>query len=116
MDEANRFLVETFWPAHNARFAVSAEDAGSAFVPFAGDLADILCIQDDRVVGNDNTVRYKGLTLQIPADRHRHHYAKATVRVDEYPDASLAVLHGLRCLARFDANGSEIENSARKVA
>ena len=116
MDEANRFLVETFWPAHNARFAVSAEDAGSAFVPFAGDLADILCIQDDRVVGNDNTVRYKGLTLQIPADRHRYHYAKATVRVHEYPDASLAVLHGLRCLARFDANGSEIANPARKVA
>ena len=116
MDEANRFLVETFWPAHNARFAVSAEDAGSAFVPFAGDLADILWIQDDRVVGNDNTVRYKGLTLQIPADRHRHHYAKATVRVHEYPDASLAVLHGPRCLARFDANGSEIENPARKVA
>jgi hypothetical protein len=116
MDEANRFLVETFWPAHNARFAVSAEDAGSALVPFAGDLADILWIQDDRVVGNDNTVRYKGLTLQIPADRHRHHYAKATIRVHEYPDASLAVLHGPRCLARFDANGSEIENPARKVA
>ena len=32
MDEANRFLVETFWPAHNARFAVSAEDAGRAAV------------------------------------------------------------------------------------
>ena len=79
-------------------------------------MAGIMLRQDDRVVGNDNTVRYKGLTLQIPADRHRHHYAKATVRFDEYPDASLAVLHGLRCLARFDANGSEIANSARKVA
>jgi transposase len=116
MAEANRFLVETFWPAHNGRFAVAAEDAGSAFVPFAGDLVDILCIQDERVVGNDNTVRYKGLTLQIPADRHRHHYVKATVRVHEYPDASLAVLHGPRRLARFDANGTEIENRERKVA
>jgi hypothetical protein len=116
MDEANRFLAKVFWPAHNARFAVSAEDAGSAFVPFAGDLADILCIQDDRVVGNDNTVRYKGLTLQIPADRHRHHYVKATVRVHEYPDASLAVFHGPRCLARFDGAGTEIENPERKVA
>jgi len=116
MDEANRFLAKVFWPAHNARFAVSAEDAGSAFVPFAGDLADILCIQDERVVGNDNTVRYKGLTLQIPANRHRHHYVKATVRVHEYPDASLAVFHGPRCLARFDANGTEIENRESKVA
>ncbi len=116
MEQANRFLAEAFWPAHNARFAVSAEDAGSAFVPFAGDLADILCIQDERVVGNDNTVRYKGLTLQIPADRHRHHYVKATVRVHEYPDASLAVFHGPRCLARFDATGTEIEQRERKVA
>ncbi len=116
MDEANRFLAKVFWPAHNARFAVSAEDAGSAFVPFAGDLVDILCIQDERVVGNDNTVRYKGLTLQIPADRHRHHYVKATVRVHEYPDASLAVFHGPRCLARFDGAGTEIENPERKVA
>ncbi len=116
MEAANRFLANKFWPAHNARFAVSAEDAGSAFVPFAGDLVDILCIQDERVVGNDNTVRYKGLTLQIPADRHRHHYVKTTVRVHEYPDASLAVFHGPRCLARFDAAGAEIENRKRKVA
>ena len=29
------------------------------------------------VVGNDNTVRYKSRTLQIPADRHRRHYVKA---------------------------------------
>ncbi len=116
MDEANRFLAKVFWPAHNARFAVSAEDAGSAFIPFAGDLAEILCIQDERVVGNDNTVRYNGLTLQIPADRHRHHYVKAKVRVHEYPDRSLAVFHGPRCLARFDAAGTEIENPERKVA
>jgi transposase len=116
MEEANRFLAETFWPAHNARFAVAAEDAGSAFVPFAGDLEDILCVQHERVVAGDNTVRYNGRTLQIPADRHRHHYVKATVRVHEYPDGSLAVFHGPRCLARFDGDGNEIENRHRKAA
>jgi len=116
MDEANRFLTKVFWPAHNARFAVSAEDAGSAFVPFAGDLVDILCIHDERVVGNDNTVRYNGLTLQIPADRHRHHYVKAKVRVHEYPDASLAIFHGPRCLARYGAHGTPINTEQRQVA
>ena len=30
---------------------------------------------------NDNTVRYKRRLLQLPADRHRRHYVKATVRV-----------------------------------
>ncbi len=81
MAEANRYLAEVFWPAHNARFARPAAEAGSAFVAFAGTLEDILCVQEERVVGNDNTVRYKNRSLQIPADRHRHHYVKARVRV-----------------------------------
>ena len=38
------------------------------------------------VVAKDNTVRYQGLSLQIPQDPHRFHYVKVTVRVHEYPD------------------------------
>ncbi len=74
MAEANAFLREVYLPRHNARFAVPAEGQGSAFVPFAGALADTLCIQEERTVNNDNTVRYKNLSLQIPEDRHRRHY------------------------------------------
>lgn len=106
IDEANCFLRDEFLPRHNARFAVAPEDEGSAFVPFTGNLDDILCIQDDRIVGNDNTVRYKTRVLQIPADCHRHHYVKATVRVHEYPDGRLAVFHGPRCLARYGPDGT----------
>ena len=87
IDEANRFLKEVYLPQHNARFATPAEDQGTAFVPFAGALDDILCIHEDRTVANDNTVRYKRLALQIPADRHRRHYVKATVRVPSIPTA-----------------------------
>ncbi len=116
MAAANRFLKEVYLPAHNARFARPAEDTGSAFVAFPGNLADILCGQHDRVVGNDNTVRYKGLSLQIPADRHRHHYVKARVRVHEYPDHSLAVFHGPRCLTRYRADGAPIETPERRAA
>ena len=64
--DANRFLKEVFWPAHNARFARPAEAAGSAFVAFAGNLTDILSLQEERVVAGDNTVRYKNRSLQIP--------------------------------------------------
>ena len=116
MAEANRFLEEVYLPAHNARFARPAEAVGAAFVPFAGDLEDILCVQEERVVGNDNTVRYHGRTLQIPADRHRHHYVKARVRVHEYPDRALAVFHGPRCLARYREDGTPIESSERRAA
>ncbi len=117
IEDANRFLKEVFLPAHNARFAVAPEAAGSAFVPVAGAaIEDILCVQEERVVGNDNTVRYKNRHLQIPADRHRHHYVKAKVRVHEYPDGTLAVFHGPRCLARYRADGSPIETANRQAA
>ena len=45
IEEANRFLKEVYLPQHNARFAAPAEAQGSAFVPFAGALDDILCIR-----------------------------------------------------------------------
>ena len=61
MDEANRYIAETFLLAFNDRFSVPAAGAGSAFLPYVGRaLADILAIQDGRQVQNDNTVRYKG--------------------------------------------------------
>ena len=93
-----------------------AADTGSAFVAFAGTLEDILCAQEDRVVAGDNTVRYKNRTLQIPADRHRHHYVKAQVRVHEYPDGHLAVFHGPRCLARYRADGETIDDDRLQAA
>ena len=74
-------------------------------MPFAEDLRDIFCVHEDRIAGNDNTVRYRTLVLQIPEDRHRHHYVKARVRVHEYPDGALAIFHGPRCLAKYDAKG-----------
>jgi|GEM_PF-1986223 len=74
---------------------------------------NILCIQEKRSVGNDNTVRYNNKILQIPQDKHRFHYVKATVRVHEYPDKSLAVFHGPRCLAHYTPRGELLEESAK---
>lgn len=106
MAAANQYLAERFLPAYNRRFAVPAAEAGTAFVPWVGPtLAEILCVQDERVVAKDNTVRYQGLSLQIPQDTHRFHYVKVTVRVHAYPDGTLAVFHGPRCLARYHTDG-----------
>lgn len=112
MAGANRYLREVFLPAHNAGFRVPAAEPGTAFVAYVGrDLADILCVQEERVVGRDNCVSYRRLSLQIPPDRHRHHYVKARVRVHEYPDGRLAIFHGPRCLARYQADGRLIGES-----
>ena len=116
MEAANRFQEDVYLPRHNARFARAAEEAGSAFVPFAGTLDDVLCIQEERQVGNDNTVRYKNRILQIPADCHRRHYVKTTVRVHEYPDGGLALFHGPRRLAVYTADGSLVGGLDRRVA
>ncbi|HEX8807457.1 MAG TPA: ISNCY family transposase [Xanthobacteraceae bacterium] len=106
MAGANRYLKERFVPDYNARFAVPPAEPGSAFVPYAGrPIADILCLQEDRVVGADNCVSYHRRSLQIPPQRHRQHYVRATVRVHEYPDGRLAIFDGPRCLARFEPKG-----------
>jgi hypothetical protein len=110
MAAANRYLTERFLPAYNHRFAVPAPEAGTAFVPWSGPhLADILCVQEERVVAKDNTVHYQGKRLQLPPDQYRFHYVKVLVRVHAYPDASLAVFHGPRCLARYQPDGRLIE-------
>jgi transposase len=118
IEDANCYIQETFLPAFNGQFMVPATEAGSDFLSYVGRaLEDILAIQESRQVQNDNTVRYKGLTLQIPEHKHRRHFVKASVKVIEYPDQSLAVFHGPRCLARYDKEGALLKDQAKqKVA
>ena len=115
-EAANRFLAKRFMADHNARFAVAAAEPGSAFVAYAGDLAEVLCVQVERVVSNDNCVRYEGRYLQIPPQRHRHHFVKVKVRVHAYEDGRLAVFHGPRCLARYGPDGGLAEESIKPAA
>jgi hypothetical protein len=61
------------------------------------------------VVGNVYTVRYRGLSLQIPPSPLRRHFVKARVRVHDYPDGTLAIFHGPRRLGRYRGDGSPIE-------
>ena len=106
VEAANRWLRETYIPEHNARFAIAAEQEGSAFV--ADGMAawrDILCVQEERTVGNDNTVKWQRLSLQLPPSRLRAHFVKATVRVHEYPAGDLAVYWGPHRLADYTAAG-----------
>lgn len=117
MAQANRYLAEHYLPAFNAEFMQPAMEEGSAFVPYVGrDLEDILCEQFERIVAKDNCVSFEGLRLQIPADRARHHYVKVKVRVHRYPDGRLALFHGPRCLARFDATGQLQQHPLKAAA
>lgn len=110
MEAANRFLRDEYLQKHNQLFMVPATEEGSAFIPWVGiDLSDILCIQNERTVTNDNTVNYKGMSLQIPADKHRFHYVKCKVKIHEYPDGTMAIFYGPRCLERYDRQGKAVK-------
>lgn len=106
---ANRFLRAVYVPQHNARFAVPAEQPGTAFVAVeAAQWRDVLCVHEERVVANDNTVRYQGRVLQIPQSPLRRHFVRASVRVHDYADGTLALFHGPRCIARYDRAGAPL--------
>ena len=100
-------LQDVYRPAFNNEFAQPPLADGTAFVPFlGGSLDDILCEHFERTVGKDNCVRFENLTLQIPSDRHRCHYVKTKVGVHRYRDGTLAIFHGPRQLAVYDAKGT----------
>src|SRR6266705_6332246 len=117
IDAANRFIREVYLPQHNARFAKPPQLKESAFVAVGdpANLAEILCIEQERIVARDNTVTYGGLSLQLPESPARAHYVKARVKVREYPDGMLAVFHGPRLLARYNATGQTIEGEPERL-
>lgn len=115
MEAANIFMRDVYLPAHNTRFAILAEQEGTAFTPVLGvDLGEILCVQEDRTVGNDNCVIFKRLKLQIPESPLRAHFVKTNVKVRQYQDGTHAIFHGRKCLGRYDDKGVCAET--KKVA
>ena len=116
VEAANRWIAETYIAEYNAAFAVEAEQEGSGFVADrAGLWREILCVQEERTVGNDNTVKWRGLRLQLPPSRLRPHFVRASVRVHEYPDSSIAIFWGPHRLADYDAHGA-IQDQKERAA
>jgi hypothetical protein len=112
VETANVWLNEHYIAMYNAAFAVTPDQEGTAFVvDRAGAWREALCIQEDRRVGNDNTIAWRKLRLQIPPGRIRQHYVRAMVRVHEYPDGQLAIFHGPHRLADYRADGMLIEET-----
>ena len=113
IDTANAWLREVYLPAHNARFAVAAEQEGTAFVAVSPEQwREVLCLQETRQVGNDNTVRWKKRVLQIPKSPLRPHFARASVRLHEYPDGAIALFWGPHRIADFPPPAAEPDDLA----
>lgn len=114
IEAANHFLLE-YLRQHNKRFAVAAAEQGTAFVPYTGNELDkIFSKQHERVVGNDNTVTFGKLRLQIERQTFRFSVAKCRVLVCEHLDGTIAVHYGPHLLGRYHSYGKLIVAPARK--
>jgi len=106
---ANRYLRDHFLPAFNAEFGRTPADPASAFVPARGvDLAHILCIEEDRVVGRDNVVTTERVALQLAKQPGRRTCAGLHVLVRRHLNGQHSVWYGARCLGRYDRHGRPV--------
>ncbi|MEO5989113.1 MAG: ISNCY family transposase [Candidatus Eisenbacteria bacterium] len=109
---ANRYLDEVFLPNHNAELTRAPADPASAFVTAGGaDLGQILCHEEPRVVGKDNTVVLDGVHLQIAKQPGRATCAGLEVVARRHIDGTHSVWRGPRCWGRFDGKGRSVKGA-----
>jgi hypothetical protein len=117
VEAANRYLRERFIPEHNKRFACQPRDPETAFVPVGDiDLDQVLCHQNERVVGEDNVVSFDGVKLQLGKQPGRRSCAGMTVVARRHVDGTHTVWRGSQLLGRYDRCGRRIEPRAAKAA
>jgi transposase len=108
-DEANGFIREWYLDEHNRLFAREAADPTNCCVSASNVvLDDILCIEEERVVTNDNVVRYDNKFLQIAKQRDRPTCKGLEVKVRKHLDGTISVVRGVKLLGRFDGEGNPL--------
>ena len=92
IDQANEVLWE-FLPRFNARFGVPPAVAKCGYRPVRPevDVESVFSFKQHRVVARDNTVNYRGRSLQLLPVAGRASFAGASVEVQERLDGSLAI-------------------------
>jgi transposase len=66
IEEANKFLENTYLPKINTKFSVPPADSADAHAPLCGvDIKDIFCFESERAVSNDYVVHYECQLFQI---------------------------------------------------
>jgi hypothetical protein len=117
VEEANRFLRETSIAEMNRKFSVPAAEKGHAFVPVQGqDLDRFFSVQQERVVGNDNTVPWGERVWQIERTPWRGTLAGCRVTLCEHLDGRVTIVYGPHVVGRFGATGEALEASKKAGA
>jgi hypothetical protein len=117
VDEANKFLRQSYINKFNEKFQVAAAEKGTAFVPCRRrDLDLVFSLQNERVVSNDNTVRYENRVLQIDKTKWRRTLAGCRVVVYEHQDGTLSVSYGPHVVGRYTGDGTVLTKQEKQAA
>jgi transposase len=100
--EANRVL-KVFLRDYNPRFAVTAREGQKSWrtSPRAHRLDRILCLKETRQVGNDHTISFDGLVLQLPAPKKFFSLAKKQVTVLVLRDGGIEICYAGQTVGRY---------------
>jgi len=115
---ANEFLRRAYIGEWNTKFTVEPAQKGTAFVPCKrSDLDLVFSIQHERVVGNDNTVSYANMAMQIEPAKWRRTLAGCRVTIHQHLDGRLSVTYGPHAVGCYTADGKLISKAPvrRKV-
>jgi hypothetical protein len=107
---ANAYLRDVFIPHYNDTFARPPRDPEPAWVGLDDvDLDQILCHEETRVVGQDNTVAVDTVALQVAKQPGRRTCAGISVRVRRHLDGQYAIWRGAQRWGRYDATGRPVD-------
>jgi len=95
LNRTNDFLRETYLDGHNKRFAVTAKSRVDFHrpVPKGLDLRTVFCIEEERHVNNDWTVRFNNRYFQILKENDRLPRPGDKIAVSEWLDGSIHLLY-----------------------
>jgi transposase len=114
--DANQYIQESFLGWYNKTLTVEPAQKQSAFTPcLRPDLDHVFCVKEQRVVGHDNTVQWKTLSLQIEPSELRISFAKCRVTVCEHFDGAISILYGQHVLGRYTAQGEGLNQNKKRT-
>jgi len=109
VEAANAFLRGHYVAQFNSKFAIAAEQKGTAFRKTSrSDLNWIFTVQTERVVAKDNTVAIADRCWQLDKNRFRHTLAGSTVMIHEHLNGTVSIRFGPHVVGRFTANGQAL--------
>jgi hypothetical protein len=118
IEQGNAYLESRFLDELNGRYAVKAtRDQDLHRAPEAGVvLAEVLCVQEQRVVGNDWCVRWRNRWLQVAAGHASLGLAGRRVLVKQRADGHLLVQHQGQTLTVQELRSRPAPVKAKKPA